>query len=131
MDDRTLLRMAAKAEGRSLHHWFELGQCYMYDEGGDPVGGWNPLEDDGDALRLAVKLRLGLHFESQSFPTGEDIHIREDVEIVEVFGPANEDGSCHCEAHSFDGDPLATTRRAIVRAAAEIALSKEKSDAQG
>ena len=50
--DRELLELAAKAAG--LNYSFEYG-CYFddeYEQGCD----WNPLDDDGDALRLAVKL---------------------------------------------------------------------------
>jgi hypothetical protein len=53
---------------------------------------WNPLTDDGDALRLAVKLAL---FESFDFS-------------LKISAACSED------------DPCAATRRAIVRAAAEI-----------
>jgi hypothetical protein len=63
---------------------------------------WNPLTDDGDALRLAVKLNLALSIEEgQSW-----------AHHVEVFqgSPVQHDGK----------DPYAATRRAIVRAAAEI-----------
>lgn len=59
MDDQRLLKLAAKAAG------FE-GDMYYGEpsEGGSPflyiVGKclWNPLGDDGDALRLAVKLKM-------------------------------------------------------------------------
>jgi hypothetical protein len=89
-----------------------VGTWYWVGEDGKPAGterkGWNPLTDDGDALRLAVKLRL----------------------IIDpVVKPL--DGSYPCAAilipggfdyitESFGADPYAATRRAIVRAAAEI-----------
>ena len=86
MTDRELLEAAAKAAG-----------------GGFVIGYWNPLTDDGDALRLTVKLGLAVSVEYQfgstsvlwGPPTG---HVRED----------------------HGNDPYAATRRAIVRAAAEI-----------
>ncbi|HEV6964615.1 hypothetical protein [Roseateles sp.] len=65
---------------------------------------WNPLADDGDALRLAVK--LGLSFDS-------DLKLR--LTVVENMEPG---GIVVCEHHN--DDPDAATRRAIVRAAAAI-----------
>ena len=62
---------------------------------------WIPLLDDGDALRLAVKLRL----EVSVWDTDTTV-LTSDDEILTLIEPAN-------------GDPLAATRRAITRAAAE------------
>ena len=63
MNDRELLTLAAKAAGIEIDHWradkmpvvAELfrGHLANYED-------WNPLTDDGDALRLAVKLRLSV-----------------------------------------------------------------------
>ena len=61
---------------------------------------WNPLEDDGDALRLAVKLGLTVVVESDM-----------------VFCRNRRSDKAFCERSN---DPYAATRRAIVRAAAEI-----------
>ena len=44
MSDAELLEWAARAAGRA------------------DVWGWNPLADDGDALRLACQLRMSLNF---------------------------------------------------------------------
>lgn len=63
---------------------------------------WNPLTSDGDALRLAVKLELVI------MPHGGS---------VEAYI-----GDIECEEFIED-DPYAATRRAIVRAAAEIGKS--------
>lgn len=87
--DRELLELAAKAVGE---HPISLATS--------PYKSWNPLTDDGDALRLAVQLRL-------------DIHV--DGNLTEVQGPFD---GFFTEAHL--GDPCAATRRAIVRTAAEI-----------
>jgi hypothetical protein len=66
---------------------------------------WSPLESDGDALRLAVKLNIRVRADSYSATcdwwAGSGIDFRE--------------LTLDCE-----GDPYAATRRAIVRAAAEI-----------
>jgi hypothetical protein len=55
--DRELLELAAKAAGIRINYW-----VYDNDDDSPSVlesgGIWNPLTDDGDALRLAVKLGL-------------------------------------------------------------------------
>jgi hypothetical protein len=97
MTDRELLELAAKAAGIE----FRKGN---YASGLDTNNGfWNPLADDGDALRLAVKLGISV---SQERRNGC------------VFCDANE-GKVTAD-EEFGTDPNAATRRAIVRAAAEI-----------
>ena len=94
--DRELLELAAKAAGIEIN-WFKWERLTHQ---------WNPLVDDGDALRLAVKLR-----------------IRFDRHTVHPFVAA----FCNDVAGRFEepdnGDPYAATRRAITRAAAEIGKS--------
>ena len=63
---------------------------------------WNPLDDDGDAFRLAVKLGLTINV---MLPRGCNELGRTIV------------ADC-CQLHG--DDPCAATRRAIVRAAAHI-----------
>ena len=63
---------------------------------------WNPLTDDGDALRLAVKLWL----EVDICQTGIAIRTPNGIKVL-----LSEDD---------ESDVTAATRRAIVRAAAEI-----------
>ena len=101
MTDRELLEAAAKAAGMPAFASGATGLRVSHD--GRRSGYiWNPLTDDGDALRLAVKL---------------EIHIQTDGR--------------YCWASTFsvnateesDVDPYAATRRAIVRAAAEIGKS--------
>jgi hypothetical protein len=71
MSDRDLLAKAAKAAGfggkESAFCWTESeyprgsdqhGALWNYIGHGDSAVLWNPLTDDGDALRLAVKLEL-------------------------------------------------------------------------
>jgi hypothetical protein len=99
MTDRELLEAAAKAaglEGRVF--WSEAHDTMfwvnLYDAGTeyqeDAV--WNPLVDDGDALRLAVKLHLW--------------------EAVRMAHRSLGEPDC--------ADMYAATRRAIVRAAAAL-----------
>ncbi|MFU5664557.1 hypothetical protein ACM7UX_16640 [Pseudomonas aeruginosa] len=108
MNDRTLLELAARAAGMNiqrsrlddpLHRDFLMngegvrnpGQCSFP---------WNPRDDDGDALRLAVKLR------------------------IRIWGPGHAEtpeGRPCIEGESIDEN--ANTRLAILRAAAEIGKS--------
>lgn len=104
MTDRELLELAAKAAGIELGDWSSKENGYIrYHFITRHI--WNPLIDDGDALRLAVKLNL----------------------IVGVYGSYTNvyltDASnkeITCWNSSCNNDPYAATRRAIVRAAAEI-----------
>jgi hypothetical protein len=106
--DRGLLELAAKAAGYgevwtldSDPDTFYIGPRYT---GGAPkYRVWNPRDDDGDALRLAVKLGL----------TIQHLTANEEVVVSSYSGSS--------EAYEFYlSDPCAATRRAIVRAAAEI-----------
>lgn len=60
--DRELFEMAAKAAGVKINHFNSQGEPVINQPGGGPesclVKIWNPLTDDGDALRLAVQLGL-------------------------------------------------------------------------
>lgn len=106
MTDRELLEMAAKAAG-ALACWSSTLDEWQKDLTDPYVGGkkWNPLTDDGDALRLAAKLCLNVFIGHEA--TGVN-----DGEIPTRKFPSS------IEAHR--GDPYAATRRAIVRAAAEL-----------
>lgn len=107
MTDRELLAYAAKAAGIQFS---EAGGGARYaPQPGimQPYVPWNPLTDDGDALRLAVKLKFVLSppdpYLNKVYVSGEGVGCVEDC---------------------LD-EPYAATRRAIVRAAAEIGRSKE------
>jgi hypothetical protein len=106
-NDKELLTLAAKAagiEGRWLENEFWSGIQGVFIGNAD-VRFWNPLTDDEDALRLAVKLeiepRQAPNMASALFPVESPIR----------FAVCNE---------NHGDDPYAATRRAIVRAAAEI-----------
>ncbi|WP_257744568.1 hypothetical protein [Burkholderia glumae] len=124
MTDKELLELAAKAYGLTNPKWVDMavwgeiryGISEAISSDDDDLGYWNPLVSDGDALRLAVKLKLDMHFETQENYMGE---------MVEIFGPEEADGSHHCEAHGLGDDHAATVRRAITRAAAEIARTTD------
>lgn len=115
--DRALLELAAKAAGM-IPKEFAGSDAFM----DGVLERWNPLQDDGDALRLAVKLRISLIHE-QEYVGGPVI------ETIEATNPIREDHSRHCEMTSINGpgdDAMANTRRAITRAAAQIQLDKDK-----
>jgi hypothetical protein len=99
MTDRELLEAAAKAAGIDYYARAQSGG--MLTDNGE----WNPLTDDGDALRLAVRLRLVLFLEIPRIGIGP----RMDGPEVYVDEGENE---------------YAATRRAIVRAAAELGRSR-------
>lgn len=106
MTDRELLELAAKAVGLSAY-WVDAGLNTHTDACPNI---WNPLTDDGDALRLSNKLR---------------INIQRETLIEPPFSP-----SIHCGrygpqptawAEESEGiTPDYATRRAITRAAAAI-----------
>jgi hypothetical protein len=60
MNDRELLELAAKAAGLLLEHPDDEDGVFIAREKYRNGYVWNPLTDDGDALRLAVKLELDL-----------------------------------------------------------------------
>jgi len=99
MTDKELLELAAKAyqnAGGTIHEFTsEL---------------WNPLEDDGDALRLAVKFNLNVAFDSLSDGAIVQVSISWDNDKFE---------SGYFWMEWLGKDASAATRRAIVRAAAE------------
>jgi len=97
--DRELLELAAKAAGLRVRTWdgHSGAMCAIDDDRHGLM--WMPLTDDGDALRLAVKLEIDLWFGCGGLSAhGLAMDIEED----------------------YGRDTYAATRRAIVRAAAEI-----------
>ena len=99
MNDRELLDWAAKAAEIPFNALPHSKSTWSK---------WNPLTDDGDALRLAVKLGMDL----QIYNGSKSSTATERERFTE----------CR-EVHS--NDPYAATRRAIVRAAAEIGKQME------
>jgi hypothetical protein len=106
MADKELLKAAAKAAGWPVtglapaymcEPGTDLALIIRNDRGGESV--WNPLESDGDAFRLAVKLLLNVNFD-------QPLH----VAVI--------DGNCWRTTEEKGNDTAAATRRAIVRAAA-------------
>lgn len=102
MTDKELLELAAKAANVERLD-FGKGEIKTYCPDGYTTV-WDPLTDDGDALRLAVK--LGLYIEIDR-PNARASALPEDENM-------------EFSRERFSGDPCASTRRAIVRAAAKI-----------
>lgn len=105
MTNKEILELAAKAYGLEGYAYVEAWGCMAERKEG---GGfhlsthWSPLDDDGHALRLAVKLNLTVEAEMEiavwpSYGTGADVCVEEAT-----------------------NDPYAATRLAITRCAAEI-----------
>ena len=107
MTDRELLELAAKAAGMEVRKPMKYrDELESKDQNTNEFFWWAPLTDDGDALRLAVKLKMSVNY-LEAHPKGYEparVSINNGYGIVEVI----------------HNDPYAATRRAIVRAAAEI-----------
>ncbi|BBI47377.1 hypothetical protein [Pseudomonas phage HU1] len=107
MNDRELLEMAARAAGMPRP---------VDDNGvwsswvGTPENGhwWDPLTDDGDALRLAVKLHMTVDTFTGGCEVGYD-------DMKGGQGYLRQDDGPEGELDDFE-----VVRRAIVRAAAEM-----------
>jgi hypothetical protein len=110
MTDKELLELAAKAAGieynKNVKYDFGLWLVIHEEPTEFTRRGWNPLTDDGDALRLAVKLNLEVSFDNE--PDGSIVCV--DSSFIDIPYMIEDLGK----------DPYAATRRAIVRAAAEI-----------
>ena len=113
--DKELLELAAKAAGVEIQ-WESDGTIqnrmnrptipYFCQNMSSAID-WNPLADDGDALRLAVKLDLDIAFKD---PHGKSVSIYSEKGWMQ-------------QLYDNDEEKPIATRRAIVRAAAEIGRS--------
>jgi len=115
MDDKELLELAAKAAG------YDKSFEYCEISGGVPslyvrnpdLGIWSPLSDDGDALRLAAKLSINIEWGKPDADGGRIVFANPHP-LPATATYIIEDGKQH--------------RRAIVRAAAEIARQESSHD---
>lgn len=111
MNDRQLLEDAARAAGIEVIRsrlddpmWRDMLIRQSARNPHHENGSWNPLTDDGDALRLAVKLRIPFHvFDRSGIAYGKKTDAHPEGYDAQEF---------------YESDPYAATRRAIVRAAA-------------
>jgi hypothetical protein len=107
MTDRELLELAAKAaknEGMDIEFDSDCGKAFDRQ-----AHEWNPLTNDGDALRLAVKLGIEVLPDREISEVQTAFCIRRNGRLVGLN-----------TFEKFATDEMAATRRAIVRAAAEI-----------
>ena len=127
--DRELLELAAKAagieilfqtlrDGSGAYRAINItGLPDAFNINAAPL--WNPLTDDGDALRLAVKLLLRIEHDA-AYQQNQDRNtkVRVLAEHQQLIVGHGDQGQWQKEWH--ETDPYSATRRAIVRAAAAI-----------
>lgn len=105
--DQELLELAAKVAGIKLadpvNSHIPSGGVWIVEEQSNRDRVWDPLNNDGDALRLAIDL---------------NIEFRNMGHVMAASSAAGQ------FTQYADGDPYSATRRAIVRAAAEMGRDK-------
>jgi len=99
MTYQELLALAARAHG-GLEYVDEMGWIHVNPDGTRGAW-WNPLMNDGDALRLAVRLGISVYLMYEDFVCADRAGIREYWEYSQ-------------------NDLYSATRRVIVTAAAAI-----------
>lgn len=95
-----LLKLAAKAAGYKVSNRLVGGGLMVMSKERPSPHKWNPWDDDGDALRLAVKLDMQV--------TIDLLHQETWIDHRKIDGSVSE---------KHDSDPCAATRHAIVRVA--------------
>lgn len=104
--DRELLELAAKAAGAEYEVDADDYGIWLHSAIGGQSGAWDPLTDDGDALRLAGSLKINILHMS---------HLCKNYWIEAGIG-----NSWLAQERVSESDVHTASRRAIVRAAAEI-----------
>lgn len=115
MTDREMLEFAAKAAGIDANAPVYIpGATQPYPQGaGRP---WDPLTDDGDAFRLAVRLRMMTTFRQWGIGTPAG------PKLMAVARTANLYADALAKHWADDNEAM---RRAIVACAAEIGRGME------
>lgn len=113
MTDRDLLELAAKAAGMRIQ-WDEFCDGYIrLNDAGIDIDCWDPLEDDGDALRLAISCLLTVCMDGSGTVSAHEAYLgRKGVFVTQSVSEC--------------GSKRAATRRAIVRAAAGIVAAPRR-----
>ena len=119
MTDRELLEAAAKAAGIVLLRAPDgsMRNCTGLRPEHNILAApfWNPLTDDGDALRLAVRLGLSVEPYPYYMQPKHSVIVKQ-----RRYGDMmRESNPTEC-IERYQGDPMGATRRAIVRAAAAL-----------
>lgn len=102
--DMRLLEKAAASAGYKAARWNDDQTAILLDGEQEP---WNPLADDGAAMRLAVRVNLELCIASP----------------ITYARMAMQEGISAPISEFHGADAMAATRRAIVRAAAKMGAS--------
>jgi hypothetical protein len=123
MTDKELLAAAARAAGLPAFAYGATG-LRVASDGCKSGYIWSPLTDDGDALRLAVKLR----FCTKDFAPVETPDVVQALPDGALFGMVeiwrqDDDDPIYVEWYKAGADRYVATRRAIVCAAAELGSS--------
>ena len=99
MTEREMLELAAKAAGYETSAY----PPFLFVHDGSATREWNPLENDGDALRLAIDVGI----EVGAIGSNNQVFVEARVNDIKIV-------------QRIDGHKHAATRLAIVRAAIEI-----------
>jgi hypothetical protein len=120
MELKEMLALAALAAGVEIDHWRgPIPMVNQSDYDANEYHSWDPDDDDGDSRRLEVALHMIVGVYESYTSVCQNI-TPNDIE-VDVLG---EVVVWH---HETNNDPLAATRMAVLRCAAEIGKSmKEK-----
>lgn len=109
MTDREMLELAARAAGMKVD--FTAGGKIVWDVSSEQHRIWNPLTNDGHALQLAVMLRFCVSANFDGICVSRSMN---EPLAWEGTGIGSDEIRC-----------MRATRRAIVRAAAEIGRSMD------
>lgn len=114
--DRELLELAAKAAGYSVDFSNSMSMAcsdgVYFTHNADTNRWWNPLLDDGDALRLALECQMIVDMRYSK---------RDSYWAIEVnYWLPLKHGEAASKIAEYSANKQEATRRAIVRSAAEI-----------
>jgi len=108
MTDHELLEAAACAAGLPFTMTDDRGWFRVRSHPSCEWELWNPLNDDSDALSLAVKLRISLTMRAEGC-------MASDLYLIDAY-------------ERYGSDPISAARRAIVLVAAQIGPEKRPQD---
>lgn len=125
MTQREMLEAAARAAGYLIESFIDDDAAWVYEstakpntDGEYPIFKWAPKIDDGDSMRLAVKLRMMI----------DDIHVAGSYMEGHVVAVVH---GAEAVYEPREPDPYAATRLAIFRAAVAIDQSARRPAGQG
>jgi hypothetical protein len=130
MTDRELLELAAKAAGITvLRPNGVMRNCtgLSYEANIFAAPPWNPLTDDGDALRLAVKLEISI----TPYPIYSEGHRHSVIAEQKRTTDLERSPNTTSTVELYRADPGAATRRAITRCAAAVAQTERRYEGNG